>query len=59
MIAMADTLALSTGLIETLGQALNVDIGQHWQPDDLFFYLAKDREAVSAMLAEVIGKTAA
>ena len=36
-----------------------VDVGTHWQPDDLFFDLAKDREAVGAMLTEVIGETAA
>ncbi|MEQ1698304.1 MAG: ParB N-terminal domain-containing protein [Hyphomicrobiaceae bacterium] len=58
-IAMADTLSMGTGLIDTLGQALNVDVGHHWRPDDLFFDLAKDREAVSAMLSEVIGETAA
>ncbi len=59
MIAEVRALAMGTGLIDTLGQSLNVDVGQHWQPDDLFFDLAKDREAVSAMLSEVIGETAA
>jgi len=58
-VAMAGTLAKGTTLIDTLGPILNVEIGQHWQPDDLFFDLAKDREAVSAMLTEVIGEIAA
>lgn len=58
-VAMAETLAMGTGLIDTLGQVLAVDVGLHWQPDDLFFDLAKDREAVSGMLIEVIGETAA
>ncbi len=58
-VAMAETLAAGTGLIDTLGVTLNVDVGQHWKPDETFFTLIKDREAVSAMLVEVIGETAA
>jgi ParB family transcriptional regulator, chromosome partitioning protein len=57
-VAMAETLAMGTGLIDTLGSRLQIDIGAHWQPDDLFFDLARDREAVGAMLNEVIGETA-
>jgi ParB family transcriptional regulator, chromosome partitioning protein len=57
-VAMAETLTMGTGLIDTLGQVFAVDVGQQWQPDDLFFDLAKDREAVSAMLTEIIGETA-
>ena len=58
-IAMAETLAMGTGLIDDLGQALKVDIATTWQPDDLFFDLVKDRDGLSAMLAEVVGETAA
>ena len=58
-VVMAETLAAGTDLIDTLGQRLNVDCLQHWQPDETFFALVKDREAVSGMLAEVIGETAA
>ena len=58
-VGMADALALGTGLIDTLGAVLDVDVGQHWQPDDVFFDLVKDREAITAMLAEVLGDTAA
>ena len=58
-IVMAVTLAAGTNLIDTLGATLKVDIGQHWTPDDTFFALVKDREAVSAMLSEVIGASAA
>ena len=58
-VAMAETLAMGTGLIDTLGTQLAIDIGTHWQPDELFFDLAKDREAVGAMLTDVIGETAA
>jgi ParB family transcriptional regulator, chromosome partitioning protein len=58
-VVMAETLAMGTGLIDQLGQVLGVDVGQHWQPDAVFFELAKDREAVSGMLAEVIGDRSA
>jgi ParB family chromosome partitioning protein len=58
-VVMAETLAAGTDLIDTLGQRLKVDCLQHWQPDDTFFALVKDRDAVSAMLTEVIGETAA
>ncbi|MGE0854006.1 MAG: ParB/RepB/Spo0J family partition protein [Hyphomicrobiaceae bacterium] len=54
-VVMAETLATGTALIDTLGEQLAVDVGRHWQPDDLFFDLARDREAVHGMLAEVIG----
>lgn len=58
-VVMAETLAMGTDLNDTLGQVLTVDIGDNWQPCELFFDLAKDREAVSGMLTEVIGETAA
>ena len=58
-LVVAETLAMGTPMIDVLGEALKVDAGESWQPDDLFFDLAKDREAVGGMLDEVIGKTAA
>jgi ParB family transcriptional regulator, chromosome partitioning protein len=58
-VVMAETLAAGTNLIDRLGETLKVDIGHHWTPDETFFSLVKDRETVSAMLAEVIGAAAA
>ena len=58
-VVMAETLAAGTQLIDRLGATLKVDAGQQWQPDTTFFDLVKDREAVSEMLAEVIGASAA
>jgi ParB family transcriptional regulator, chromosome partitioning protein len=58
-VVMAETLAAGTTLIDTLGETLKVDLGHHWTPDETFFSLVKDRETVSAMLAEVIGTSAA
>jgi ParB family transcriptional regulator, chromosome partitioning protein len=58
-VIMAETLAAGTDLVDALGSTLKVDVGQYWQPDDTYFTLVKDRDAVSAMLVEVIGETAA
>ncbi|MGE0851985.1 MAG: ParB/RepB/Spo0J family partition protein [Hyphomicrobiaceae bacterium] len=58
-LVMAETLAVGTDLVDTLGLHLKVDCLKHWQPDEPFFVLVKDREAVNGMLAEVIGETAA
>ena len=49
-VVMAETLAAGADLIDTLGQQLNVDCLQHWQPDEAFFALIREREAVSGML---------
>ena len=58
-VVMAETLAAGSRVIDTLGAILTVDMAAHWQPGEAYFALVKDREAVSAMLAEVIGTTAA
>jgi ParB family chromosome partitioning protein len=55
----AETLALGTELVDTLGTTMAVDVAKHWKPDDTFFDLTRDKEVLSAMLAEVIGKDAA
>lgn len=58
-LVMTETLALGSGLVDTLGETLKVDVSADWQPDDAFFDLVRDREAIGAMLAEVIGARAA
>ena len=56
---MAETLAAGSPLVEAVGVHLKVDARQHWQPDDAFFELARERATVNAMLAEVGGKSVA
>ncbi len=56
---MAETLAAGSELVEALGVHLKLDARQHWQPDDAFFDLVRERATVNAMLAEVAGKSAA
>lgn len=56
---MAETLAAGSAVVEAVGVHLKVDARQHWQPDDTFFELARERATVNAMLAEVAGKAVA
>ena len=56
---MAETLAAGSPLVEAVGLHLKVDACQHWQPDDAFFELARERATVNAMLVEVAGKPVA
>lgn len=55
----AETLALGTEVVDTLGATMGVSVAKHWQPDDTFFDITRDKEVLNAMLAEVIGKDAA
>jgi len=56
---MAETLEAGTGVVETLGTHLNVDMADYWEPDDVFFDLLRDKAAVNAMLRHIGGKAVA
>ncbi len=56
---MAESLAAGSAVVEALGQHLKVDARPHWQPDDTFFELVRERATINAMLAEVAGKPVA
>ncbi len=52
---MAKTLEAHTGTVETLGFLLSTDMRGWWMPDEAFFDLLRDKEAINAMLREVAG----
>jgi ParB family chromosome partitioning protein len=56
---MAETLAAGSAVVEAVGQHLKVDARPHWQPDEVFYELLRERATVNAMLAEVAGKSVA
>lgn len=56
---VAETLPCGSAMIEGLGSMLSVDMADHWQPDETFFDLFRDKEAINAMLKEVGGKSVA
>ncbi len=53
---MAETLAVGSALVDTVGVGASVKPRDHWSPDDAFYGLLRDRDAVNGMLAEVAGK---
>lgn len=56
---IAETLPCGSGLVETLGETLETDMVNHWTPDETFFDLMRDKEAINAMVKEVAGKDTA
>lgn len=56
---VAETLPCGSALVEGLGVSLNVDMADHWTPDEVFFDLLRDKSAINAMLAEAGGKPCA
>src|SRR6202008_1882530 len=55
-VAMGETLAAGSGVVEALGVHLKLDMAAVWQPDDAFFDLIRDRQVINALLAEVASK---
>src|SRR6185437_4058353 len=56
---MARSLGAGSASVEAAGAHLNVDARAHWQPDDTFFDLIRDRATLNAMLAEIAGEAVA
>jgi ParB family chromosome partitioning protein len=55
-VIMGETLEAGSAMVEAAGVHLHVDMARHWQPDDTFFDLLRDKPVINAMLAEVAGK---
>ncbi|MDG4882020.1 ParB/RepB/Spo0J family partition protein [Mesorhizobium sp. WSM4884] len=58
-IVMAETLASGSAVVEALGNHINVNMGDYWQPDDAFFELLRDKEVANEMLADIGGRLVA
>lgn len=56
---VAETLPSGTAIVEMLGHNLDIDMGTHWQADECFFSLLRDKGAINAMLKETAGKAIA
>lgn len=57
--AMANTLAVGSVAAEVAGAVLEVDARKHWQADDCFLGLIREKANLAAMIAEVVGKDVA
>ena len=53
---VAETLESGSALIEGLGVLLDVEMSTYWQPDETFFDLLRDKEAINEIVAEVSGE---
>jgi ParB family chromosome partitioning protein len=58
-VVVGETLAAGSAEVEAAGLHLKVDMAGFWSPDQAFFDLIRDREAINAMLKEVGGKKVA
>jgi len=52
---MAETLEAQSGMVEALGAMLGTDMRNWWKPDETFFDLMRDKQAINAMVREVAG----
>ena len=58
-IVIGETMAAGSAAVEAVGQEIGVDMARYWQADEAFFSLIRDREVLTAMVAEVAGETVA
>ena len=53
---MADSLLIHSSVIDDLGQSLETKIANHWQPEDTFFTLIRDKQVLNAMVCNTQAK---
>ncbi len=58
-VVIGETMAAGSAAVEAAGQEIGVDMARYWQADDAFFELIRDREVLTAIVAEVAGETVA
>lgn len=56
---VAETLSCGSAMVDVLGKLLVVSMKECWQPDQTFFDLLRDKQAINAIVAEVAGKNTA
>ncbi|MCR9089205.1 MAG: ParB/RepB/Spo0J family partition protein [Rhodobacteraceae bacterium] len=55
----AECLPAGSAMVENLGVQLEVNMQDHWQPDQAFLDLTRDKTVINAMLAEIAGEDTA
>jgi ParB family transcriptional regulator, chromosome partitioning protein len=58
-VAMSETLAVGTNLIESLGATLGIHMGKHWLADEAFLALVTRRDALLTLLEDIGGRDVA
>lgn len=58
-VVIGESMVVGSAAVEVVGQQIGVDMARYWQADEAFFALLRDREVLSAIVAEVAGDTVA
>ena len=58
-VVMGETLMAGSEAVEMIGLHLGVDMAKHWQPDEAFWSLIRDREILGRIVADVAGEEVA
>lgn len=58
-VVMGESLAAGSAAVEAVGLEIGVDMARYWQADDAFFESLRDRQLLTAMVAEVAGEAVA
>lgn len=58
-VVMGETLAVGSEAVEVVGGQIDTDMRRHWQADDAFFGLIRNREVLRAMVAELASEAVA
>jgi ParB family chromosome partitioning protein len=58
-IVTGETLAAGSAAVEAVGSEVGIDMACYWQADDAFFECLRDKEVLTAIVAEVAGETTA
>lgn len=54
-VVVGETLASGSAAVEAVGSEIGVDMASYWQADDAFFAALRDKEVLSALVADVAG----
>jgi ParB family chromosome partitioning protein len=58
-VVMGESLASGSPAVEAVGMTLSLDMADWWQADPAFIELVRDREVLTALVADVAGETVA
>lgn len=59
LIVIGETLAAGSAAVEAVGGEIGVDMAGYWRADDAFFEALRDKEVLTAIVAEVAGEEVA
>jgi len=58
-VVMGETLESGSAAVEAVGSEIGIDMSRYWQADEAFFDLVRDKQVLSALVAEVAGEEVA